>query len=109
MLALVALVEAGQRSRYDDPSENPLGYGKSSLYEYPQQQQQQEENFDWYSPWADSAEYYGLPYENLEAIPRYESALKENHQGIVNKLAININKYLGYFNGLKFKALYQLF
>lgn len=74
MLALVALVEAGQRSRYEDP-ENQLGYGKSSPYDLPQQ----DESFDWYSPWADSAEYYGMPYENLDSISRYE-ALKENRQ-----------------------------
>lgn len=81
MLALVALVEAGQRSRYDeDLTDTPLGFSKSSgsgsAYDLPQQ----EDNFDWYSPWADSAaEYYGMPYENLDALPRYEG-LKENHQ-----------------------------
>lgn len=94
MLALVALVEAGERARKDTdadagytyPSENyvPKTYGLnnnyntaagSNVYDYPSMPQQVEESLDynnngWYEP-QQMVDYYGMPV-NMDAINKYD-------------------------------------
>lgn len=78
MLALVALVEAGERSRHADMDENDEEneYTKSNGNLYPTSYEIQNGNDDneyGNNGWLEPAlvDYYGVPY-NLDALPKYE-------------------------------------
>ncbi|XP_055919158.1 uncharacterized protein DDB_G0283357 isoform X2 [Eupeodes corollae] len=96
MLALVALVEAGERSRKESEPDTytiPETYFPSAKSYYPNTQSmnmnnnnnyeyQNNDDNDISSPWVEPSivDYYGVPY-NLDAMPKYEIA-REHKYGI---------------------------
>lgn len=78
MLALVALVEAGERSRHTDNEENDdeNEFTKSNGNVYPTSYEIQNGNDDneyGNNGWLEPAfiDFYGVPY-NLDSLPKYE-------------------------------------